>query len=58
VVIVTEWEEIRSLDLRRTAALMEEPKVVVDGRNVLDPAAALEVGLSYRGLGYAPTTEG
>jgi UDPglucose 6-dehydrogenase len=50
-VVVTEWEEIRGLDLERAAALMEEPKVFVDGRNVLDPAAALQAGLAYRGFG-------
>jgi UDPglucose 6-dehydrogenase len=50
-VVVTEWEEIRTLDLSRAAALMEEPKVLVDGRNVLEPVAALEAGLSYRGFG-------
>jgi UDPglucose 6-dehydrogenase len=50
-VVITEWEEIRNLDLGRAAALMEEPKVLVDGRNVLDPASALEAGLSYRGFG-------
>ena len=50
-VIVTEWEEIRGLDLNRASALMEEPKVFVDGRNALDPKAALEAGLSYRGFG-------
>jgi UDPglucose 6-dehydrogenase len=50
-VVVTEWEEIRGLDLERAAALMEKPKVFVDGRNVLDPAAALQAGLAYRGFG-------
>jgi UDPglucose 6-dehydrogenase len=50
-IIVTEWEEIRSLDLRRAAALMEPPKLLVDGRNALDPASALEAGLAYRGFG-------
>jgi UDPglucose 6-dehydrogenase len=50
-VVVTEWEEVRTLDLRRASALMEEPKVFVDGRNALDPAAALEAGLLYRGFG-------
>ena len=50
-VVVTEWEEIRGLDLFRAAALMEEPKVLVDGRNALDPAAAFEAGFSYRGFG-------
>jgi len=30
---------------------MDEPKVLVDGRNALDPEAAVEAGLSYRGFG-------
>ncbi len=50
-VIVTEWEEFRELDLERAAALMEEPKVLVDGRNVVEPEVALEAGLLYRGFG-------
>ena len=50
-VLITEWEEIRTLDLNRASALMDEPKVLVDGRNALDPVAALEAGLSYRGFG-------
>ena len=50
-VVVTEWEEIRTLDLRRVASLMQEPRVLVDGRNVLEPAAAIDAGLLYRGFG-------
>jgi UDPglucose 6-dehydrogenase len=50
-VVVTEWEEFRSLDLRRTAALMEEPKVLVDGRNILEPREARAAGIRYRGFG-------
>ena len=50
-VVLTEWEEVRTLDLKKASPLMEEPKLLVDGRNVLDPAAALEAGLSYRGFG-------
>jgi len=50
-VVITEWEEIRNLDLYRAASLMEEPKVLVDGRNVVDPVSALEAGLSYRSFG-------
>ena len=42
---------MRALDLRRASALMEEPKAFVDGRNALEPAAALEAGLLYRGFG-------
>jgi UDPglucose 6-dehydrogenase len=50
-VVVTEWEEIRTLDLERAAALMEEPKLLVDGRNVYEPRAASAAGLLYRGFG-------
>jgi UDPglucose 6-dehydrogenase len=50
-VLVTEWEEILTLDLKRAASLMEAPKVLVDGRNALDPQAALEAGLLYRAFG-------
>jgi UDPglucose 6-dehydrogenase len=53
-VVVTEWEEVRLLDLERTSSLMEPPKLLVDGRNVLDPEAASMAGLLYRGFGRAP----
>ena len=50
-VLVTEWREIRALDLRRAASLMEAPKLFVDGRNAVDPRAARGAGLLYRGFG-------
>ncbi len=50
-VLVTEWEELRTLDLNKAASSMEEPKVLVDGRNVIDPTAAHTGGLLYRGFG-------
>ncbi|MBA2692060.1 MAG: UDP-glucose/GDP-mannose dehydrogenase family protein [Rubrobacter sp.] len=50
-VVVTEWEEVRSLDLEKAASLMEEPRLLVDGRNLFDPASAERSGLSYRGFG-------
>jgi UDPglucose 6-dehydrogenase len=50
-VVVTEWEELRTLDLKRAASLMEAPKVLVDGRNILDPEAVRDSGLRYRGFG-------
>ena len=39
-VLVTEWQETRNLDLERAAGLMEHPRLLVDGRNVIDPSAA------------------
>jgi UDPglucose 6-dehydrogenase len=50
-VLVTEWEELRELDWVRAASLMVPPRVLVDGRNALAPAAAVEAGLAYRGFG-------
>jgi UDPglucose 6-dehydrogenase len=50
-VVVTEWEEVKGLDPERAASLMGEPKLIVDGRNVLDAAAVREAGLLYRGFG-------
>jgi UDPglucose 6-dehydrogenase len=50
-VVVTEWEEVRVLDPNRAAALMRDPKLIVDGRNALDASAFREAGLLYRGFG-------
>ncbi len=50
VVLVTEWDEFRRLDLARVRALMRTP-VLVDGRNALDPAAVRACGIVYAGVG-------
>jgi UDPglucose 6-dehydrogenase len=50
-VVVTEWEEVKGLDPKKVASLMREPKLIVDGRNVLDAVASQEAGLLYRGFG-------
>lgn len=52
VVLVTEWREFRDLDPVATLALAgSAAPTVVDGRNVLDPAAWRAAGWEYRGLG-------
>ena len=43
-VVVSEWEEVRTQELERVSALMQEPKVLVDGRNPFEPAAPREAG--------------
>ncbi len=50
VVIVTEWEEFRYLDLEKVGEVMNS-KVLIDGRNVLDPEAVAAAGFKYRGIG-------
>jgi UDPglucose 6-dehydrogenase len=54
LVIVTEWDEFRALDLERIAQSMRG-KVLVDLRNVYDRAEAEEVGLAYYPIGRGRT---
>ncbi|MWB98849.1 UDP-glucose dehydrogenase family protein [Agromyces seonyuensis] len=49
-VLVTEWSEYRELVPADVAAAMRSPRII-DGRNVLDPAAWMEAGFDYRGMG-------
>ena len=51
-VLVTEWEQIRTLDLKKVASLMKNPPLLVDGRNVLDPEKVRAAGIHYRGFGH------
>jgi UDPglucose 6-dehydrogenase len=50
IVLVTEWPEFLALDWGAVAAAMAG-KVVIDGRNALDPAAVRAAGLTYDGIG-------
>lgn len=50
-VLVTEWEEVKALDLQRAASLMQSPKLFVDGRNAIEPRSARESGLLYQSFG-------
>jgi UDPglucose 6-dehydrogenase len=50
LVIVTEWDEFRALDLRRIAAIMRAP-ILVDLRNVYPPEEAERAGLAYSSIG-------
>ena len=52
VVLVTEWDEIVSVDPGELAGVMAGT-VVIDGRNALDPGAVRAAGLVYEGVGRA-----
>ncbi len=52
VVLMTEWNQYRALDLERIKNSMKTP-VFVDLRNVYDPAAMRAAGFSYTGVGRA-----
>lgn len=50
LVVVTEWNEFKHLDLERIHSLMRQP-VLVDGRNIYDPPAIRNLGFRYLGFG-------
>jgi len=50
IVIVTEWNEFRQLDLTRLKTSMRTP-VMVDGRNIYVPATMRSLGFTYRSIG-------
>jgi UDPglucose 6-dehydrogenase len=50
LVLMTEWNEFKHLDLARLYALMQQP-VFIDGRNVYEPQTMWEAGFQYAGIG-------
>jgi UDPglucose 6-dehydrogenase len=51
LVIATEWPEFAKLDLAELATAMADDAVIVDTRNLLDPATVRAAGLRYDGVG-------
>jgi UDPglucose 6-dehydrogenase len=49
-VIVTEWDELRDLASAETRGAMARP-LIIDGRNLLDPAETRRLGFAYEGVG-------
>jgi UDPglucose 6-dehydrogenase len=52
LVILTEWDEFRWLDLGLVRARMAKPRVF-DARAVIEPAAARRAGFAYGGIGVS-----
>jgi UDPglucose 6-dehydrogenase len=50
LVVVTEWNEFRKLDLTSLPRLMTKA-ILVDGRNIFQPEAAIAAGFDYTGVG-------
>jgi UDPglucose 6-dehydrogenase len=55
LVVCTEWNEFKQLDFERVRASMRQP-VLIDGRNLYEPAEMVRLGFRYRGIGrgYGP----
>jgi UDPglucose 6-dehydrogenase len=50
IVIVTEWEQFRALDLKEMATIMACP-VIIDLRNIYSPEEVMRNGFLYSGVG-------
>lgn len=50
LVLVTQWNEFKQLDMARVAASMRQ-KVFIDGKNIYEPERMTQVGFKYRGIG-------
>ena len=50
LVVATEWNEFRNLDMRAVKILLKNP-VIVDGRNIYDPKEMKDLGFTYMGIG-------
>jgi UDPglucose 6-dehydrogenase len=50
VIVCTEWNEFKHLDMARIKEIMRQP-FIVDGRNLYEPEEMKRLGFVYRGVG-------
>ena len=50
LVVATEWDEFRNLDMKTAKTLLKKP-IIIDGRNIYSPAEMKNMGFTYLGIG-------
>jgi UDPglucose 6-dehydrogenase len=50
LMVVTEWNEFKQLDLEQIHSLMSQP-IIFDGRNIYEPSLMRALGFNYHGIG-------
>ena len=50
LVILTEWNEFKQLDLEKIKKIMKSP-IILDGRNIYNPLEVKKIGFTYQGVG-------
>jgi UDPglucose 6-dehydrogenase len=48
--IITEWDELKKMDLKKIKEAMANP-IIVDGRNIFDPSEVRKLGFEYDCMG-------
>lgn len=50
LVILTEWEKFKNLDLQKVKKLLNQP-IIIDGRNIYEPSKMSRLGFIYKSIG-------
>lgn len=50
LIVMTEWNEFRQLDLEKIKKIMKQA-IILDGRNIYEPQKVKELGFTYLGVG-------
>ena len=50
LLILTEWNEFKAMDLSRIKKLLKNP-LIIDGRNIFDPVKMKKLGFKYISMG-------
>ena len=50
LIVVTEWNEFKQLDLEKVKNILKSP-IIYDGRNIYEPSRMKEMGFTYRAIG-------
>jgi len=50
LVILTEWDEFKKLDLKKVKRLLNQP-IIIDGRNIFEPKKMEKLGFIYKSIG-------
>src|SRR3989339_264150 len=50
LVIVTEWNEFKELDLSKVRRLLKHP-IIIDGRNIFEPQVMKKLDITYKSMG-------
>jgi UDPglucose 6-dehydrogenase len=50
LVILTEWDEFRALDMKKIKSAMKHP-LIIDGRNIYNPEEIRKEGFTYMSIG-------
>jgi len=50
LIILTEWEEFKNMDLKKIKSLLKNP-IIIDGRNIFNPEKMRKLGFKYISIG-------